>query len=700
MISYGSFREVGMNSAHWIRRSLFYFILILGVPCSHAATHIVTSEGTGDYPTIQAAIDAAALGDTILLGDGTFIGTGNINLDPAGKNLVIMPMAGASPVIDCENSGRAFHIHSGEDASMIIRGLRMRGGNPPGGTASKGGAMLIEGASPTILDNNIYENEAHYGAGVYLDDSSALVARNQFIDNTITEIIVSWGYGGGIHAKNSACTIYDNHFEQTDFSFEEAIYISSGTASVENNRIIGYGWVDGLSNLIADSSDVTLVGNHFEDSGGCVWFNHCTGIVRANYFLDSQALAAYGGVLASNSEVDIEFNYFENVGDGAVDWLGSTGNIQRNVITGSNVRSLDCGARAIYVTGGTLPTINNNTFYENGTTDNPECTSGTDIHINGTTGVVHSCIFVNSVASDKAIICGIPPWSTDGESPARYYSNWHWGNTEESFFLFCEYILSVLVSPVLCDPGNDNFFLTGGLPDDTTLVGALPPGCSTSDVLLSTVPPDDCIGTSSAPGHIVLTGFSFTNLSNFSAPVNYRLLLTGPAALDDNGDPASLAGSTPELEPGQTWTPPAAKLALDDPPSPGLLTVKYVTAYAPALAIPETTKTHILIYNDGTTVTPERSGHDYMLGQNFPNPFNPNTTIAFSLAAGSHVEISVYDVRGRLVKTLAAGFYSAGRHAVDWDGTDMKGKPAASGIYFYRMSAGAFTDEKKLVLLK
>ena len=110
-----------------------------------------------------------------------------------------------------------------------------------------------------------------------------------------------------------------------------------------------------------------------------------------------------------------------------------------------------------------------------------------------------SCIFVNSVAVDKCIVCGPPPWAAVEKAPAQGTVNWHWGNPYESYLMLCNStFISVWMDPVLCDPDNDNFFLTGGLPNDTTLIGALPPGNSTSDVLSTTVPPDDLIGTYSS----------------------------------------------------------------------------------------------------------------------------------------------------------------------------------------------------------
>lgn len=672
--------------------------LLIHTPQIQGTTYVVKPDGSGDHVTIQDAMDAATTGDTIHLDDGTFTGTGNKDLDPGGKNLVIEPVAGASPIIDCEGAGRAFHIHSGEDASTIVRGLGLTGGVAPGGTTSKGGAFLIENASPTVVENVIYENQACYGAGIYLDNSNSLILRNQITDNEHTANGGSWGFGSGIFVGNSTASIYDNRFNSTVFDWVEAIYVIGGTVSIENNDITGYGWVDGLSNIIADSSDVTLAGNRFKESGGCVRLNYCTGTVRANHFLDSYSMVADGGVTSFNSAVDIEYNYFDHVRDGAVDWHGSTGTIKRNVINGTPVRPLDSGARAIDL-NGTPPEITNNTFYENGIIEG--ATSGADIHVNGGDGMVaNGCIFVNSTAVDLAIMCGSALRASSASPRTQYTANWHWGNPIEDILLFCTINLSVRVSPVLCDPDNDNFFFTGELPNDTTLMGALPPGYSNFDVLLTTVPPEQWFGTSTATESVVLSGFSFKNRSNFPAPVNYRLYVEGPGQLDDNGDPASLAGSTPVLEAGQTWDPPEAKLMLDDPQSPGLVTIKYVTAYAPALAIPETTRTNVAIFNDATAITPPSGAFEYALEQNIPNPANPRTTIAFSLAVASEVTLTIYDVQGRLVKTLVRRIYTEGRHTVDWDGTDAQRQPAASGVYLYRLDAGGFVKTKKLVLLK
>jgi hypothetical protein len=83
-----------------------------------------------------------------------------------------------------------------------------------------------------------------------------------------------------------------------------------------------------------------------------------------------------------------------------------------------------------------------------------------------------------------------------------------------------------------------------------------------------------------------------------------------------------------------------------------------------------------------------------------PNPFNPQTTVAFSLASDGLVRIAIYDVRGTLIRRLTDEVMSAGDHTAVWNGIDDAGRPAASGIYFVRMIAGNYSETKKIVMLK
>lgn len=86
--------------------------------------------------------------------------------------------------------------------------------------------------------------------------------------------------------------------------------------------------------------------------------------------------------------------------------------------------------------------------------------------------------------------------------------------------------------------------------------------------------------------------------------------------------------------------------------------------------------------------------------QNHPNPFNPTTSIRFDLRDRSTLDLSVYDPSGAHVATIASGEYPSGAHEVRWNGTDARGNPVGSGVYFYRLAAAGETITRKMVLLK
>ncbi|MCG8608862.1 tandem-95 repeat protein, partial [bacterium] len=109
-----------------------------------------------------------------------------------------------------------------------------------------------------------------------------------------------------------------------------------------------------------------------------------------------------------------------------------------------------------------------------------------------------------------------------------------------------------------------------------------------------------------------------------------------------------------------------------------------------------------------STVTRERSISDnnvaipssFELGQNFPNPFNPTTTISFSVPKTSELNLAIYNMRGQRVRLLVSGSVKAGRHRITWDGRNDQERKVASGIYVYRLETKNFTAQRKLILAK
>ncbi len=100
----------------------------------------------------------------------------------------------------------------------------------------------------------------------------------------------------------------------------------------------------------------------------------------------------------------------------------------------------------------------------------------------------------------------------------------------------------------------------------------------------------------------------------------------------------------------------------------------------------------------GTVALPKA----FSLAQNSPNPFNPSTSIQYNVPEGEagRISLKVFDIRGQLVKSLVDAFASPGLYKVHWDGSSERGMEVPSGVYFYRLQTGSFTQTRKMILLK
>jgi len=162
---------------------------------SSAATWYIKSDGSGDAADIQAAIDAASNGDTVLLASGTFTGTGNYDIDFSGKAVVLMGEFGpSSTTIDCQTLGQALVLKSGEGPGTIITGLTIKNAY----TGTEGGAIMCDNTSPQIIDNVFEANHTEKsGGGIYVKAGSPLIQNNTFVDN-LADVA-----GGGIFVDDA-----------------------------------------------------------------------------------------------------------------------------------------------------------------------------------------------------------------------------------------------------------------------------------------------------------------------------------------------------------------------------------------------------------------------------------------------------------------------------------------------------------------
>ena len=109
---------------------------------------------------------------------------------------------------------------------------------------------------------------------------------------------------------------------------------------------------------------------------------------------------------------------------------------------------------------------------------------------------------------------------------------------------------------------------------------------------------------------------------------------------------------------------------------------------------------NVYFYNDVVSVNEDLITSNFALGNNYPNPFNPTTSISFGLNEAGHVSLEVYNIKGEKVRTLVDENFEANTHTVIWNGTDDNAKPVSSGVYFYKMKAENYTLTKKMILMK
>lgn len=313
---------------------------------SEARTWYVTPSGTGDAPTIQAAVDSAATGDVILLASGIYTGTGNRDIELRGKELAIRSENGAEATeLDCQGTidepHRGFFIHESEGPSTIIEGLAIRGGVQYMGY---GGAMSIFRASPTVrncrfADNvvGLHDDKSGCGGAIALSDAMPRFESCQFIGN------VAWAGGGAVCSGSSAPAFHDCVFES-------------------NVALLG-----GAGAMLVDRGAVTLANCAFVDNnvgsaggGGAISCNDAsmelTGcVLRGNYTRDPDAGVGAAIAVGYSPNLSVSECVFDSnkatswLGGGAFYIYGSTGTVEnctfaRNIApvgSGMTIRNSD-----------------------------------------------------------------------------------------------------------------------------------------------------------------------------------------------------------------------------------------------------------------------------------------------------------------------------------------------------------------------
>ena len=284
-----------------LRISCTYLViafLVLAVNYAYCDTIVVKADGTGDYATIQSAIDNAMAGDEVVLQPGNYTGNGNRDISFGGKAITVRSTDPdnwtivEATIIDCQSNYftikhyRGFYFHDNETNASVLTGLTITKGYGPDEQIgdqilSVGGGIYCRNSSPTISNCTIMNNRVtDWGGGVYCLDNSSPTITNC----TISGNHVSRDGGGGFCSDNSSpiidnCTIGGN----------EADYGGGVYCSDTSNPVI---------------SNCTIIDNQAEDDGGGVyfWIGSITNCIITGNQADGQGGGVYGG--NSNSTID------------------------------------------------------------------------------------------------------------------------------------------------------------------------------------------------------------------------------------------------------------------------------------------------------------------------------------------------------------------------------------------------------------
>lgn len=257
-------------------RSLFV-LLCLAFPCAAgAATYLIEPDGSGDFPTIQAAVDAAAGGDIIELADGTFTGPGNRDIEISGLNITIRSASGNPAACTIYVSGGPGEMRRGffiEDCTTALEGITIKGGYQ-----SDGGAIYLTQGAPIISHCVIYGNDAtEDGGGIYaLELTGGTIGYCTFLSNR------SGGAGGGLYCD--ACMNLD--VGQCEFDGNESDS-DGGAAALLDSEVGFYG------GLLTENTAASQGGGVCASGGSDVTFNSV--LLQHNH-------AAQGGALAATEQ--------------------------------------------------------------------------------------------------------------------------------------------------------------------------------------------------------------------------------------------------------------------------------------------------------------------------------------------------------------------------------------------------------------
>jgi len=566
------------------------------------------------YATIQAGINAAFPGDTVLVAAGTYYE----NIYFKGKAITVASQF----IIDADtthinntiidgskpsdpNKGSVVSFVSGEDTTSVLCGFTITGGNgtyyAPYSTRAGGGIYCLNSGckiiANKIINNSITGPGASGGGLAALPEGSSayvILRNNQILQNSITANSYP-ASGGGVwlpcngtlvNNRISFNSIIQNAATSNAMSGGVECFSSSSDRRkvvVESNKIThnsvkSFSTIQGLSALAGGIAIFQGYGRlaKNEVSHNELWVNSDRNAAGAGIELYEvpDSLVVEGNIIRENAVT-------HGVGwGGGLNFYYASSTLINNIIDGNSATN----GGGILIAGGTMKLINN-------TIVNNRATSGGGIclgYYNPTNYLMNTITWGNQATTNPAIHIYT---GTIHIAYSDVQGGWLGTGNIKADPLFADTLFHLSSASPCINAGIDSLLMGG---------------------IMVKCPPDDY-----------------------------------------EGDPRPYPGTRPDI------------------------------------GADETVITGIKSRLDGNIPK------EYALSQNYPNPFNPSTTIEFALPKSAFITLKVYNLLGEEVATLVAEKRSAGIHKINWEATGL-----ASGVYLYRLEAGEYVQNKKLILLR
>jgi hypothetical protein len=235
--------------------------LVLCVPgSSRGDVHLVRTDGSGDYPNIQAAITGALAGDVIVLGQGVFTGSANRNIDFLGKRLTLTAAgANGTVVIDCGGVAQGLLFESGEGAGSIVHGISVRN--------AAGYGVVCEDSSPTLVDCEI----SGCTDGIYILNGDPTLIGCRIHDTADDGIVTGFSSGGDL----IECSVEENQGLGID-GYECDLNVAGGF--IRGNA----GGLRAYQNAFFEMYGTVVTGNEAASSGGGIFCSEGVFSIRAS----------------------------------------------------------------------------------------------------------------------------------------------------------------------------------------------------------------------------------------------------------------------------------------------------------------------------------------------------------------------------------------------------------------------------------